>query len=394
MLSLDSLRKPFTRAQAMTRIVELLTSLGFETTAWQEGSIQRTTITLLAIMYSDLSEVVKAIAEFGFNSYASGDSLREFSRSRYQQDKQPAVKTRGTIRLTSTASIPYTIQPGQLIVANSLGTQQYRNVTGGVLAAGSVAVPTTLDLTFDAVLAGSNGNASNGTITRMITPLAGVTCNNNVGSPWYSVTGADEESDASMRLRNSTKWATLTVELVRDSYENIARTAGARKVAIDDSNPRGPGTIDIYPAADNAQLGTSTMAAIQAAFAARAFQTDTTGSNPWGSATSRVRTIHPPLSPLAITATLYHDPGTSGAVVAAAATQALQDFLILTPVGGWDYSPGPTNVVKREDLIEVLQAVDGMRSVTLTTPAADVTVAPTALVTAGTWTLNTQAVAS
>lgn len=389
MLSLEQLRKPLTRAQAMERIVELLTAFGFDTTAWQEGAIQRTLMNLLAVLVSDFSEVSKAGAEFGFNAYATGDALREFSRSRYQQDKQLASRTRGTMRLTSTASIPYTIVPGQLLATTESGVQ-FRNVTGGVLSAGSVSTPSTLDLVFDAVIAGAaSAQVANGAVNRLITPLAGVTISNNLSTPWYSVAGADEESDVSMRRRNATKWATLTVEFVAESYEHIARQNGAAKVKVHDSNPRGAGTLDVYAAGETAQLGNATMAAIQAAFAARAFQTDAA----WPSASdSRVATVHPTPHLLNITATLYHDPNVPGATMVSRAREALTDYLRRTPIGGWDYSPGPANVLKYEDIADVLKNVEGMRSVTLGTPSSSVTINPLALVTEGAWSLTPVAV--
>ncbi len=392
MLSLDKLRKPLTRKQALERIVEWLTSLGFDTTAWMEGSIEHTFITFMALMWSDLTEVAKALAEFGFNAHATGDALNEFSKSRYGHSKTPAVRERGTVRLTSTASVPYTIQVGELIAATDDGVQ-FRNLTGGTLNAGSTASPSTLDLTFEAVIAGSSSHVDNGKINRLLTPLAGVTCSNNVTSPWYSIVGADEESDASIRRRNATKWASLTVELVAESYEYIARNNGAVKVLVDDNNPRGAGTLDVYVASDRALLGVSTMEALQLAFSKAAFQTTSSWSDPWpGGDTSRVATKSPVPQPLNVTATLYHDGSNDDATVVANAEQAIKDFLTATPIGGWDYSPGPANVVKEEDLVNVLKTVDGVRSVTLTTPSGDISVGSTSLVTEGTFSLTAQKV--
>lgn len=394
MLSLEKLRKPLTRTQAMTRITEWLTALGFETTGWQEGRIQKTFFTILSLVWSDASEVVKALAEFGFNSFASGDAMNEFSKSRFDNEKDEAVKTRGPMTLRSTASVPYTIEVGQLIASTDAGVQ-FRNVTGGVLSAGSVATPSTLVLTWDALVAGNAGNVPLNGVTRLVTALAGVTIANDQGTPWYTIAGADEESDASIEVRNSTKWSTLTVELVAESYENIARTNGARKVLIDATNPRGPGTIDVYSAAENGLLGAPAMATIQAAFAARAFQTDTAWVTPWPTGnTSRVANRHPSTLALNVTATLYHSSNVAGSVIVQRARDKLAEFLRVTPIGGWDYSPGPNHVITREDLVDVLKDVEGMRTVTLVTPSAVINVATLALVIEGAWTLTPVAVAS
>lgn len=361
MLSLQQLRTPFTRAQGTERVLEWLKDVGFETTGWQNGRIQKTLVMLLGVLAADLSEVVKALAEFGFNDYASGDPLDEFSWSRYRNRKARAIPTVGPMRLTSTASIPYTIEPGQLLAATASGVT-FRNVTGGTLAAGG-----TLQLTWQAVLAGSSSNVGTHTVDRLLTPLAGVTVANDEGDPWYTVAGTDEESDSSIQRRNATKWARLSVELVAEAYENIAREAGALKVKVHDENPRGPGTIDIYCAGDASRLGTSEMEAIQLALSQAVFQTSTS----WPAAPdSRAAAVHPTEQALGITATLYHDPNVSGAAIVAAAEEALEDFLARTPIGGWSYASGLQNVIVPEDIVDLLKEIEGIETVVLADPSA------------------------
>lgn len=382
MLTVEKLRKPLTRFESISRLMELLKSLGFETTGWQEGRIQRTLITLFGIMHSDLTEIQKQQAEFGSNSYATGDALNEFSRSRFQNEKTPAVRTRGPIKLTSTASIPYDIKVGQLIVSTDSGVK-FRNLTAGTLPAGAPTTPSTLSLVWDALIAGANGNVPLNAVNRMITPLAGVSVANDTGSPWYTVAGADEESDEVLRQRNATKWASLTVEFVAETYVNIALNAGAKKVKVHDQNPRGAGTIDVYCAGEFELLGPANMADIQLEFSKRAFQTDAAWADPWPNNTSRVATKHPEPLALDVAATLYHDPNVDGATIEERARLKLKDFLRLTPIGGWSYATGLEHVVTREDVVELLQAVEGVR--TVVTSFATLAVPPFALVVEGAW---------
>ncbi len=368
MLSLQQLRTPLTRAQATARVVEWLKDLGFETTGWADGRIQKTLVMLVGTLAADLSEVVKALAEFGFNDYASGDPLNEFSWSRYRNRKAVAEHATGPMTLTSTASVPYTIQPGQLLAATGLGVQ-FRNVDGGTLSAGSTASPSALQLTWRALLAGAAGNVQRNSVSRLLTPLAGVTIANDVGDPWYTTAGRDEESDSSIQRRNATKWSRLTVELVAESYENIVREAGALKVKVHDDNPRGPGTIDIYCAGDAEQLGASDMEAIQLALSKAAFQTDSA----WPPAPdSRAAAVHPTPQELGIVATLYHDPNFSGAAIVAAAEEALEDFLRRTPLGGWSYASGLQSVIVPEDISNLLKEIEGIETVVLASPSAPV----------------------
>jgi phage-related baseplate assembly protein len=391
MLSLSSMRRPLTRAQALDWATSTLSSLGFDTTSWADGTIEKTLLYLMATGLADVSEVVKIVAEYGINALSSGVALKEYSLSRFANTQVAAVATVGPMTLTNVGSIPYTIAPGQLIASTATGVK-FRNTTGGTISAGSVATPSTLSLTFTAQISGTTGNVALNAVNKLLTPLAGVTIANSSGTPWYTTEGADQESDASLRLRNSTKWSTLTVELVAESYEAIARAAGATKVKVHDSNPRGPGTIDVYCAADSDLLGASIMEAIQLAMSQRAFQTDSAWVTPWVDTDSRVAVKHPTDEPLDITAVLYHDPGTVGATILARANTALNDFLASLDIGGSDYSPGPSNVVLREDLIDVLKAVEGVRTVVMTAPSATTSVGALALVTEGTWTLSAVAV--
>lgn len=392
MLSLASLRQPLTKAEAVEVITDHFTALGFDTTGWQDGRIQKTILMTFALVLSDLSEAVKAGVEFGFNLYATGQALNEYSRSRFDNEKTEAVATAGPMLLTSTSSVPNTIAVGQLIASTAAGVK-FRNTTGGTLSAGSVASPSTLSLTWQAVIKGSSGNVGINTVTRLLTPIAGVTIANSSGTPWYTTTGADEESDASIQQRNTTKWSTLSVEAVAEALESIARTAGATKVKVHDANPRGPGTVDVYAAGDASLLSTDIMEAIQLAYSARLFDCSEDWATPWPTGdTTACATKHPTLQALDITATVYHDPAYTGSVVLAAVQTALRDFLRTLDIGGSDYSPGPANVVLREDLIDTIKNVEGVRTVVMTTPSATVSVGTLSLVTEGTWTLTMTAV--
>jgi hypothetical protein len=360
MLSVEALRRPATRNQVYAWCIELLKSLGFQTSGWQPGRIQRTTFTTISAAVADLTELGKATVEFNYNELAKGPPLTEFSRSRFDNDRNRAIKTRGPMRLRSVATIPYAIKPLQLIVADSAGTE-FRNVAPGTLPAGSPVSPSQLVLEFEARVAGSRGNVGFGTVTRMVTPLAGVTVSNDMGDPWYTVTGVDEESDESLQRRNATKWATLSLIMVREGFENVGRSAGALKIDVDDSNPRGAGTVDVYAAGDLALLGAAQMEAIQLAFSRRVLNT----SAIWPpEAQSLVHVKEPQTHPLVFSGTVYFDAAVEQALVRDGVRTALRDLVIRTPIGGHNFSPGPENVVSLGDILEAVEEVDGVRTVT------------------------------
>jgi hypothetical protein len=257
---------------------------------------------------------------------------------------------------------------------------QFRNTTGGTLPAGG-----SLVLDFKAVLGGVGGNVANSAISVLQTPLAGVSIENDEQTPWYDTAGVDEEFDATLQERNRTKWALLSIELVGDAYRFLALDNGASKVSLDDQNPRGAGTIDVYVASTTGLLGTPEITALQALFASYVFQTDAT----WpASADSAVSVEHPSTEALDITGTVYHDGAVSDAAMQGLQEDALRALLATVPLGGFDYTPGPANVITVDDILEVMRAVPGVQSVVLSAPSASVAVTPNALVTEGTWTIT------
>src|SRR5690606_696186 len=100
--------------------------------------------------------------------------------------------------------------------------RRFTNLTGGTLSLGG-----TLDLSWEAEEPGDDYNLANGTLTVMVTPLAGVTvANPDPGTgTWITQTGADEESDPELRERCRNKWSTLGTGSTEDSYEFWAKQA-------------------------------------------------------------------------------------------------------------------------------------------------------------------------
>lgn len=382
-LSLEQLRSPPTREAILQFFIEQLSALGFPASSWQTGSIQRTLLLVFSRVLSDVAELVKQLAEFAFNQLSSGAALTAFSRSAYDNIRNPAIKTRGPFRLTSTAAIPYVLTPGQLLVTNPSGVQ-FSNVSGGTLTASG-----TLDVTFEALLAGSNGNIAPDSPLAFITPLAGVTVTNPgvPGGSWFTIAGQDQESDANLRLRNRTKWATLAVETPKDGVINIALNASpaVRKVAVNDQNPRGAGTVDVYVSGDTTPIGSADLSLVQTKLAARFF----------GDGNTRVKANAPPIVVLNITGTVYFDANFGAAVVRANVEAALRNLIAVTPLGGSSYAPGPTNIVARSDIIAAIENAAGVRTFAMTLPTGDFVVGGFQLVVPpGSYTLTYVPVAS
>ena len=367
-VSIQQITTPVTRAETLALMIDELESLGFTVTAWQDGSPQKTLFAVFSLVVADLTEVVKQICEFGFSELSSGAALREISRNQFDNTKIEATTDSWTERLTSTATVPYTILPGQLRIATASGVE-YVNTTGGTLTAGG-----TLPLTIVAVTAGQVA-VGDGQITRLLTPLAGVTCTNIT----HLVVGNDAETDAALKLRNRTKWARLSVEMVADAYINIALNASTsvRKAAVEDNNPRGAGTINVYIAGAAGDVDVPTVATVQDVFATHAFQTDTAAA--LNTTTTRVLVKAADEQALAVTGTVYYDAAVALTTITGRVEGALNAFIAGLPIGGLSYPP-PGNLVPKNEIENAIRSVEGVRTVVLSVPSADVAVASFAVV--------------
>lgn len=367
---LETLRTEPTRAELLSVVLAKLEILGLAVTSWQEGSIQLQAFTAVSAIGADFAKLGTKLANFGFNSYSTGAPHREYSRSSYGNEPQAAQKTIGPCTLTSTSTSAHVIGVGQLIVATATGVE-YTNTTGGTLNAGS-----TLQLTFEALLAGAAGNVANGAITVLKTPLAGVTITNPAGGSgvWYTTSGADPEQTTKLRARNTTRWGTLNqVAMPTDGYRNLALSIAAiTKVYVDDQNPRGPYTIDVYIATASGPAGATEIAALQALL------------NLKKGPHANVLVKAPTNKPIDVTATIHIQASLNTAARRATIEAAGDAFINAQEIGGIILPPSTTRIIPRSELLGAYTAVRGVVGVTMATPAADITMTPVDLATVGT----------
>jgi hypothetical protein len=348
MLSLAQLRIPVTEDEALDVVLAKLQAAGFNATSWGSTSLQRKFLRWGAFVYSDLTKLVAALADLGFNSTSRGDALTELSASHYDNTRMPAVATIGPMVLYNSGLVDHTITVGSVVVAyTQYGTatqRTFRNTTapaGNLLSAGGTAT-----LTFEAETAGYDWNISSPVAApdtlELITALAGVIVSNpSLGATWYTTAGADEESDERLQLRNSTKWATLNAgQSTEDAVINYCLNASSaiERIAIDDPSTTGLYSFTAYIAGATGPVGSSDVAAAAAALAPHFFGTGT--SNVVASA---AQTIAP-------TGDVYFAPEFASADVITAVTDALTAFLATAPLGGFTYSGGLSHFIRLQEL--------------------------------------------
>ncbi len=379
-----------THDEAKQSCLDFLDSVGFTATSWQEGEPALALVELVAEVYVFGSKLAVFLKTFALNSTSSGEALTKFSDSHYDNQRAGAVAAQRRVSLACAAgSGPHSIGLGALVIASPDGPT-YRNIADGVtvypvvLASGG----TLSNLVFEAEVAGSGSNKSAGTATILVTTLAGVT----VTSDSIERSGSDEETDAVLKVRNKTKWALLTrFEIIDDAVVNIAldSTLSVTSVYVESSNPRGAGTFDVYMAEDLVTASAGDIALAQTALDLVVFGSIATPKT--------CLVFAAPVVLLGITGTVYYQGSYSVVEMQAATQAALEEFVRTIPLGGFDYYPGPSNVVPKNDVETAIKdvTIGGQtvkKTVVLSFPAGDLSVSAHGKVTLGTIALTYTAV--
>jgi len=370
-LTLDQLRTPVTEAQALAVIFAELESLGFNTTSWQSGSVQRTFCQMYAKVYANWTTYVAYVSKFAFNDESSGGALTEFSDSHYDNQRVTTVNAAGLYTFTGAAiGPPHPVAIGEMVVADAAGIT-FRNTTGGNIAAGG-----TLVVTIEAETAGATGNVANNTITVINTPLAGVTGNNPPIAPattWLTTQGLDAEADATLQTRNTSKWSTLSYAAPAEAYVNWALTADTdiTRALVDDDNPRGAGTLDVYIARNNGAAIGADVTTVQAYIDDRR------------PVTADPEVIAATAASQAFTATIYVTAALNNATKQAEIETALATYVNGLPIGGTVLPGGTAGYMLFTEVTQAISQVVGVENITWAVPLADVAIAATAVMTVG-----------
>lgn len=386
-LSVAQLTELVSRSSLVTWAVERLRELGFDTTGWQEGRIQNTILDAVATVSSAHALTASDTVRATTNDLATGAALDLYSFNRFSNTREPGAKAAGGMLFTNAGTVAHVVSVGQLIIEETTNGQQYVNTSAGTIPAGG-----SLELEVEAVLVGADGNVPNNSPLTLITPLAGVTVTNpgpgdvdldGFPDPWYDTrTGADPETDVALKTRNATQWGLLATEKTSTAYTNLAvAQQGIDKALIDDGNPRGAGTVDVYVASGSDLVSNGDKTLAQAAFAEYTMFTESTWPPTNSPYQSRVEIKDPPTLELDVQGVVYYDPQYTSAQVQTFLTTALDDFVDLIPIGGFEYVPNDGKVFLG-DLLEVIENVQGVRTVTLSTPTGNVAVAYNELITA------------
>jgi len=339
-----------THDEAKQTCLDYLETVGFAATSWQEGSVPLACVELSAEIWSQLSKVAVFLKTMGLNDTAQADALTRYSSSQYDNARNQATTAQRTISLSCSVDAgPHTFNVGDLVIEHPDGPT-YRNIEDDVNTY-PVTIPSggsVSSLVFEAEVAGEEANKAANSVNRMVTTLAGVT----ISSDQILRSGSNAETDPRLQQRNKTKWALLTrFELIRDAVIQLTLSSspGITVVEVDDKNPRGAGTFDVWIAGD---LTTATDPDVTAAQAL--LERYVLGSNAPVPIVFVRKAYEQQLN---ITGFVYYKGAFPESDMRSATLAALNEFIKTIPLGGFDFFPGPTQVVPKNDIEDVIREV-------------------------------------
>lgn len=359
MLAFSDLWKPLSRADVEAELLTIAASLGLPTTAWQAGGVGRTILAVVAQKISDLTQVATVFARSGFLELAEGEWLTLGAYYGRGVERVGAAAASGTLTLTNASAVelgPYA--PGDLHFAHASTGKTYTN-----LASVTIAASTTTDIDIVADEAGTVGNAGPGAITVMVTPVLGVTCSNGA-----TLFGSDEETDAALRIRSRAALGALSPDGPPAAYDYVARSAkrtdgtaiGVNRTRI--TTDPATGAVSLVVAGPSGPVDPTDVTRIDDLVQLQAVPLAVTATT--ASATEQAVAVN-------ATVYVYTTANLTEAEAEALERARLAAYFQTLPIGG----DSGGKVYRDQVIAELARAFAGIYHVTVTTPAADVTLA-------------------
>jgi hypothetical protein len=216
MATLTELTAPLTADEIKTAIYAAIAAEGTSTTNWKPSSVVRTIIAIVAAILAAFSTLSALLARAGFLSTSSGYWLTLVAWYVWGVARVVATYATADVTLVNATGNEYTLDPGDLILANSTTGKTYVN-TDTVVIGG---LATVTDVPVVAQESGSGSSAIAGAIDTITTGPLNVTVTN----PSAAV-GLDDESDTALIARCLSSLVAASPNGAREAYSYFARNA-------------------------------------------------------------------------------------------------------------------------------------------------------------------------
>lgn len=345
-----------TASQIFKLGLEVAQALGLPVTSWRTGDPTRSLYKYLATVLANLETQNSEYIRAGFLSTAEGDWLTVLASEVYGVDRVEATYATPTITVHNTGGGFYPIEPNDLTFKDSASGKTYHNtskpIVSGIevdaIASGQVAV-----FALEADEAGSASNVSANDVDTLVTTKDGV----EVVSSTAAV-ASDDQPDSDLKIQCRATLGALSPNGPADAYEyvckNPALTGTDEITRAKSSGDRTNGHVLVYVAGSAGAVSGAAVILAQAAV------------EEWA-------------TPLCVTPTVSAAAGVFVDVTATiSGTDIPADFLdrITAALDKLfaTYNMGQT-VARSAIIAAIHNAISQIGSVTLTVPAADITMA-------------------
>lgn len=348
-------------------------------TNWTVGGVFRTLVETCCWCVSQLYTLLEKVVPMGFLDHSTGTWL-EFKAADVGLVRRTAKKATGKVIFSRETDVDraVSIPSGSIVkteMQNDGNELRFFTTENVVIPAGTASLEVPVKAEFD----GAAYNVGQGYIRVLVTHIPGIDAVTNAAD-WLVEEGADQESDVALRKRYKLRWNELATGSTALAYESWAyQVPGVMDVAVNDSNPRGDGTVDVIiasPAGEPTEVLRNTVKAY----------IDTRRP-----LCSDVQVIGPTLQTVDLDITLYLYPDRGSLTDARTeAERILQKFFTMTD--------GETDVEAqrigddfiRARLISHLMGIQDVFNVVLTSPVDDISVAVDELASRGTVVLQVE----
>lgn len=354
--------------------IQELSDAGFTITNFHSGGVFHTLLMIVLRIQIELLELCRTVLNQMFVSHASGAWL-DLKMSDYSKTRKLAQKTQGVVTVSRTGMDGEAVKIPKGHIFKSI-----KDINGDELRFVALQETTlqkgasSVDVPVEAETEGARYNVPAAQITRTLTYLGDVTISNSAS--WITREGSDTEDDESARERTLRSWSELALVPLRDTYINVCSAiAGVLYVTVKDQHPRGQGTVDIII---TSEAGTATEDLLQQCREVceeiREPDTDVL-----------VKSAEIVAQDVAVTVTVSSALSQDG--LAERVQASVTDLLKLRNRGD------SLNELTHADIIHKIKSdVSTVRNVTVTTPAADVTLAEEKVIMAGKITVTVKGV--
>lgn len=339
-----------------------------QTTDWRSGAPDLTNLKEDALIFWTLLGQCRENARNAINSLSSGSALTSLAYSHFNNVRSDAAYTKGLMIITgSSAVVPRTFQASECKVTD--GTYVFYNEEQFTI---SNAIPY-VTATFVAEATGAEYNIPSSSSLSFVGTEIGFSVRNptytyGISGSWITTIGADEESDSTLRQRNQTKYASFqTGDLTYDRVRNIALSASSdlTYVSVDDNNPRGPYSVNVYLSKDTETAPSSSVLAVQSILNNAFFG---------NSGSQRVTAYAATPVTFDRTIDIYYSKTANAPTVISSVEEAADEWITSIDIGGLNYYPfAGNNSAHINDLITKLNVIEGVEKITVLSSSTDIT---------------------